>query len=111
MDTHKNAPLTPKGREAMVRSVIEGRLTKAAAARQFNTTAKTVANGSNASALKVSMDCEIVPRALIPRQTKLCLPRARRSRPCAGSATRASKSLPKPVCRRQPSAASCAGWD
>ncbi len=43
MDTHKNAPLTPKGREAMVRSVIESGLTKAAAARQFNTTAKTVA--------------------------------------------------------------------
>ncbi|UWU90973.1 hypothetical protein N2604_31675 [Bradyrhizobium sp. CB1015] len=32
MDTHKNAPLTPKGREAMVRSVIEDGLTKAAAA-------------------------------------------------------------------------------
>ncbi|MGY4167767.1 helix-turn-helix domain-containing protein [Bradyrhizobium sp. USDA 4529] len=44
MDTHKNAPLTPKGREAMVRSVIEGRLTKAAAALQFNVSAKTVAN-------------------------------------------------------------------
>src|SRR5262245_10104478 len=43
MDTHKNAPLTPKGREAMVRSVVEGGLSKAAAARQFNTTAKTVA--------------------------------------------------------------------
>src|ERR1700730_18487886 len=43
MDTHKNAPLTPKGREAMVRSVIEGGLTKAVAAGQFNTTAKTVA--------------------------------------------------------------------
>src|ERR1700747_1459792 len=43
MDTHKNAPLTPKGREAMVRSVIEGGLSKAAAARQFNTTPKTVA--------------------------------------------------------------------
>ena len=43
MDTHKNAPLTPKGREAMVRSVIEGGLNKAVAARQFNTTAKTVA--------------------------------------------------------------------
>ena len=42
MDTHKNAPLTPKGREAMVRSVIEGGLSKAAAARQFNTTPKTV---------------------------------------------------------------------
>jgi transposase InsO family protein len=43
MDTHKNAPLTPKGREAMVRSVIEGRLSPAAAARQFNVTPKTVA--------------------------------------------------------------------
>jgi transposase InsO family protein len=43
MNVHKNAPLTPKGREAMVRSVIEGGLGKAAAARQFNTTPKTVA--------------------------------------------------------------------
>jgi transposase InsO family protein len=43
MDTHKNAPLTPKGREAMVGSVSEGGLTKAAAALQFNMTAKTVA--------------------------------------------------------------------
>jgi len=43
MDSHKNAPLTPKGREVMVRRVIEGGLTKAAAAGQFNVTAKTVA--------------------------------------------------------------------
>jgi len=43
MNIHKNAPLTPKGREAMVRSVIQGGLTKAAAALQFNVTAKTVA--------------------------------------------------------------------
>ncbi len=43
MDTHKNAPLTPKGREAMVRCVIEGGLGNTAAARQFNTTPKTVA--------------------------------------------------------------------
>jgi CENP-B N-terminal DNA-binding domain len=42
MNTHRNAPLTPKGREAMVRRVEAG-LSKAAAARQFNTTAKTVA--------------------------------------------------------------------
>jgi transposase InsO family protein len=42
MDTHKNAPLTPKGRELMVRAVVDGGLTKAAAARQFHTTAKTV---------------------------------------------------------------------
>ncbi len=43
MDTHKNAPLTPKGREAMVRSVVEEGLSQAAAALRFNTTAKTVA--------------------------------------------------------------------
>jgi transposase InsO family protein len=43
MDTHKNAPLTPKGREAMVRSVVDGGLSKAASARQFNVTPKTVA--------------------------------------------------------------------
>src|SRR6201990_1172955 len=43
MNVHKNAPLTPKGREAMVRSVVEDGLSKAATARQFNVTQKTVA--------------------------------------------------------------------
>src|SRR6266852_543315 len=43
MISHKIAHLTPKGREAMVRFVIDGGLSKAAAARQFNTTPKTVA--------------------------------------------------------------------
>jgi transposase InsO family protein len=42
MDMHENASLTPKGREAMARSVIEGGLSKAAAARRFHTTPKTV---------------------------------------------------------------------
>jgi transposase InsO family protein len=43
MDTHKNARLTPKGREEMVRAVVDYGLSKAAAAGQFNTTAQTVA--------------------------------------------------------------------
>jgi transposase InsO family protein len=43
MDSHKNARLTPKGREAMVRSVVDGGLSRTAAAWRFNTTAKTVA--------------------------------------------------------------------
>jgi len=43
MNSHKNAPLTPKGREAMVRSVLESGLSNADAAHQFNTTPKTVA--------------------------------------------------------------------
>jgi len=43
MNTHKNARLTPKGREDMVRAVVDRGLSKVAAARQFNTTGKTVA--------------------------------------------------------------------
>ena len=42
MNTHENARLTPKGREEMVRAVVDRGMSKAAAARQFNTTAKTV---------------------------------------------------------------------
>ncbi len=42
MDTHKNARLTPKGREQMVRAVVDCGLSKVAAARQFCTTPKTV---------------------------------------------------------------------
>jgi transposase len=43
MDSHNNARLTPKGREEMVRAVVDSGLSKAAAARQFNTSSKTVA--------------------------------------------------------------------
>jgi transposase-like protein len=42
MDTHKNARLTPKGREDMVRTVVDGGQSCAAAARKFNTTPRTV---------------------------------------------------------------------
>jgi transposase InsO family protein len=42
MDTHKNARLTPKGREDMVRAVVDRGMSNAAGARQFNTTPKTV---------------------------------------------------------------------
>jgi transposase InsO family protein len=47
MDMHKNARLTPKGREEMVRAVVDSGLTKAAPARRFNTTPKTVAKWIN----------------------------------------------------------------
>jgi len=43
MDVHKNARLTPRGRELMVRAVVDDGLTMAEAARRFNTTPKTVA--------------------------------------------------------------------
>jgi len=43
MNIHKTAPLTPKGREATVRSVVEGGLSQADAVYQFAKTPKTVA--------------------------------------------------------------------
>jgi transposase InsO family protein len=43
MDVHQNARLTPRGREAMVRAVVDHGCTKAEAAQRFNTSAKTVA--------------------------------------------------------------------
>lgn len=47
MDTHKNARLTPKGREEMVRTVVDDGLSQAEAARRYNTTPKTVAKWVN----------------------------------------------------------------
>ena len=43
MNSHKNALLTPRGREPMVRAVLDGGLSKAAVARLYRTTPKTVA--------------------------------------------------------------------
>ena len=57
METHENARLTPKGREAVEPAEVDFGLTKASAARHFNTTPKTAAKWSNVSALKVRMDC------------------------------------------------------
>src|SRR5712672_2846815 len=76
MDVHKNAPLTPKDREAMVRGVMEGGLSQAAAARQFNVTPKIVAKWVERSAQKAWMGCGIAPQSLLHCQAKQRLPHA-----------------------------------
>ena len=43
MNSHKNALLTPKGRESMVRAVVDDGLSVATVARLYRTTPKTVA--------------------------------------------------------------------
>ena len=101
MDVHKNAPLTPKGREAMVRSVIEGGLSKAEAGRQFKITPKIVAKWVE----------RFRTEGVDGLQAKQCLPHAQWLRPCAVSATPASKSRLKSAFPRPLSAASCGGWD
>ena len=71
MDIHKNARLTPKGREEMVRAVVDGGLTKAAAARTVQHHGEDRrANGSSASARKAWTVCATVPRGLFHRQAK-----------------------------------------
>src|SRR5207248_8359442 len=71
MDIHKNARLTPKGREAMVHVVADGGLTNPAAARRFSITAKTVAKWVKrfkAEGVDGLRDRSSRPRSL-PRQT------------------------------------------
>ena len=86
MNTHNNARLTPKGREEMVRSVVEHGLSKAAAARRFNTTSKTVAkwvDRFNAHGLEGLRDRSSRPHSLpsqIPLATADAVERLRRQR-------------------------------
>ena len=42
MNVRKNAPMTPGGREAMVRAVVDGVMSPAAAARRFKTIIRIV---------------------------------------------------------------------
>ena len=60
MNSHKNAPLTPKGREAMVRFVIDGGLSKAAAARQFSRPTSGATSPDTAHDVTFCTDHEIV---------------------------------------------------
>src|SRR6266404_8889165 len=106
MNSHKNAPLTPKGREAMVRCVEAG-LSKAAAARQFNTTPKTVAKWVErfrAGGVDGLRDRSSRPLSL-PSQTAAATCAAVEA---LGRQRYTGKQLrPRSACLRRPSAASC----
>jgi transposase len=111
MNSHKNAPLTPKGREAMVRSVVAGGLSQADAAYQFNTTAKTVAKWVKrfrAEGVDGLRDRSSRPHSL-PSQTvsaTCAVIEALRRQRHTGKQIAAEVGVP-----RLPSAASCGGWD
>ena len=70
MNVHKNAPLTPKGREAMARSVVEGGLSRADASYQFNTTPKTVAKW--VKRFRARRCGAVEPRRGCPRLDRIC---------------------------------------
>jgi len=111
MDTHKNARLTPKnarltpkGREGMVRAVMDG---KAAAARRFNPTPKTVAKW--VKRFRAEGVDGLHDRASRP----LSLPSQTAPATCAGvAALRRQRHTGKQIaaaCPRQLSAAFCGG--
>jgi transposase-like protein len=68
MDSHKNARLTPKGREDMVRAVVDEGVSQAAAARCFNTLAKTVAKWVQRFRKKARRDGAIARRFEVFKQ-------------------------------------------
>jgi transposase-like protein len=109
MNVHNNARLTPRGRDAMVRAVVDQGSTKAEAAQRFNASPKTVAKWVRrfrAEGLGGLRDRSSRPLSL-PSQTPPQL--AMRSKPCAGSAAPKPPSQPRRACHNRPSAASLDG--
>lgn len=78
MNIHNDAPLTPKGREAMVRDVVDHGLAEAEAALRHPVTAKTVAEW--VERFRADGADGLQDRSSRPR-----LKYVRPSRPCAAS--------------------------
>ena len=57
MNVHKNARLTPLRREEMARDVVEGRLSKAHAARTYGVTGKIVTRWAETRPGSLNMSC------------------------------------------------------
>ncbi|MCK1619081.1 helix-turn-helix domain-containing protein [Bradyrhizobium sp. 159] len=107
MNVHKNAPLTPKDREAMARSAVEGGLSQAGAADLFNTSPKTVAKWVKRFRAKGAAELwdRFLQTPFIAEPNPACHVQGRRSI-ASDSATLASRSQPRSRCHRTPSAAS-----
>jgi transposase-like protein len=64
MNIHKNARLTPLRREEMTRDVVEGRLSKADAARTYGVTAKVVARVDHANLQAQRLEMRLIGQEL-----------------------------------------------
>ena len=110
MNVHDNARLTPRGREAMVRCVVDRGLTQAEAARRFDTTAKTVGKWVRrfrAEGLAGLRDRSSAPHSL-PSQTPLAtcdaveaLRRQRRTQAAIANACGLSRATVSRILRRR----------
>jgi hypothetical protein len=105
METHKNAALTPEGREAMVRAVVDFSLSQGRPQRGSSTRRRNPSpNGSAASARKTWMARATARHHHIHCQAKQRLPHAPPPRRCGASAPPASISQPNSRYRRPPRA-------
>lgn len=111
MNIHKNARLTPLRREEMALSVVEGRLSKARAARTYGVSAKIVARWVarfEAEGRAGMADRASRPRALPGMTDPAVVERISASWPCDGSAGPAGTSRWRSASRRPPSVG-CSG--
>lgn len=115
MDTHKNARLTLKGREEMVRAVVDRGMSNAAGARQFNTTPKTVGKwvgrfcAEGLDGLRDRSSRPLSSPSQIPLATADTVEKLRRERAAPRSTSQPTLASPKPASRAFSNAAASAG--
>ena len=109
MNVHKNARLTPRGRERIVELVASGQTPKAVS-EAVGVCPRTVRNGSIAIAEKAWQGCRIAPPGHIGCADQHLSLLSRRLSGCVGSAGRASRLPPKLASRPLPSVVFSAGW-
>ena len=109
MDIHKNARLTPKGRERIVRQVLSGQTPKAAALAVgvCPRTVRKWLTRYSAEGLAGLEDRSSRPHRLRRPTPQEVIEKIER---CAASAGPASRSRPRPASRRPRSAGFCVDW-
>ena len=109
MNVHKNARLTPRGRERIVKLAASGQTPKAIgqAVGVCPRTVRKWVDRYRREGLAGLQD-----RSSRPHRLRRPTPQAvvERSSGCAANAGPASRSLPRPAYRQRPSAAFCVGW-
>src|SRR5262245_28276442 len=103
MNVHKNARLTPRGRERIVRQVESGQTPEAVAQGPFE-------NGLIGTVAKAWRDCTIGHHGRIDCGSRRLKRWSRRSSSYADSAGQASKSPPRRASHQLQSAVFCVGW-
>ena len=110
MNIHKNARLTPRGRERIVRQVASGQ-TLEAVAEAVGVCPRTVRKWVDRYRCEGWQACKTDHRGPIDCAGRHPRRWSRRSSGCVGNAGRASRSPPRPACHRPRSAVFSAVWD